>query len=554
VTKGGSTLNITGTTWNPDNASAALQMIRRQYHDTSGINGRIQLNSAAQGKLTGDIFNLGIGAASSPFLQAATLAADFGNFDSQFDVSQPDASAADTALDAKVSVGYTNLAIFERQNLIGVLNELIGSVFGWYGQDYRGVITFGVLDVSGIASATPDHYLPQKEIDEISVENLPVTFGRVSVNYEPNHTPQGEISRLVGEPERTKYSAPWGATQRSTAPSGTSYETNRPLYHLSMTEGAPRFANMTSRSFGSTTVISLANYANELVADHAPHRQIIRVRTQVDKYDWDLGEVVEITYPRFGLSGGENARIVGHALDPVNGTVELVMLRHNSPPSLAIIDEGDDDFELEEIRLLIHADTDPAVDASLFSHSITLAGGMDATNNNPKFGAGNLDAPSGTNERVEVVHASAFIFPGDFTVELWVSTGTNNCTLAGSVADSLTEGHWALIFANDGAQRIRFVHNIGAGLATLLNATTTANDAAYHHIALVRSGSTIAIYVDGVRLVSGTSSETYGTAAGITFGRASNSFNGQIDEIRVSGVAQYSGASFTAPTAAFDDP
>jgi len=83
--------------------------------------------------------------------------------------------------------------------------------------------------------------------------------------------------------------------------------------------------------------------------------------------------------------------------------------------------------------------------------------------------------------------------------------------------------------------------------------TLTAN--AWQHIAIVRSGNTWAVYVNGVSAGSGTGSSTIDCTVSGIGGSVSgaNYFNGYVDEVRITrGVARYT-ANFTPPSQAFDN-
>jgi hypothetical protein len=77
------------------------------------------------------------------------------------------------------------------------------------------------------------------------------------------------------------------------------------------------------------------------------------------------------------------------------------------------------------------------------------------------------------------------------------------------------------------------------------------------HIAMVRSNGVFSAYVNGVRdtlqvSYSGTITPASGTL--LLGSNGSNNFSGYIDDFRVTvGVARYTGASFSVPTAAFPD-
>jgi hypothetical protein len=94
-------------------------------------------------------------------------------------------------------------------------------------------------------------------------------------------------------------------------------------------EPAPA-AEMSTTIFGSDAALPIGAYADELVADAAPIRQFITAPCRLDFFDVELGEVVAIDYPRFGLSG-VNARVIGIDLDLSAGVVTLDMVRQVSP-------------------------------------------------------------------------------------------------------------------------------------------------------------------------------------------------------------------------------
>jgi hypothetical protein len=97
-----------------------------------------------------------------------------------------------------------------------------------------------------------------------------------------------------------------------------------------------------------------------------------------------------------------------------------------------------------------------------------------------------------------------------------------------------------------------------AGTAFTINLNNSISQDTWHHLAVVRSGSTFTAYVDGVSLGTGTSSaqwnySTNGTFVGRFGGVTAYEWPGYIDDLRITkGVARYT-ANFTAPTKAFPD-
>lgn len=333
ATRGGATLDITGTTYN--NPFTTTRFRRTRYLDTTSVNGRIQLSQAPEARLTLDVLNLPADFdPAAPFALAAALALAYGNVGSASEIDAAAAAAADVALAAKVDTGYTTLVVRDRENLWDVLDRLVREHFGWCGDDGLGVLTFGVLDVSGLGSATPAHTISEGEIDDgVEWENLPVGASRVDVRYKRNLTPQADgLLDGVSSEDRTLYSQPYGAIQRSSSLAGSSYAANPANYHATMVEGAPiDLDTVESRRLGTAATISLEDYADEIVADQAPNLRPYRCQSGLDKYDWALGGVAGVTYPRHSLGDGRNALVLAHDIDFVGGTVGLELLAQVTP-------------------------------------------------------------------------------------------------------------------------------------------------------------------------------------------------------------------------------
>lgn len=346
LTKGGTVIIPTGNVFNPIHPGLGLIMYRQGWKDTSGINGRIQLSRPPVGRLTCDVYNAGYVSdtfsipENSHFYLAAGLMVLFGEavWPDDFEVLGSDSFiAAEVALANKVQMGYRSFAATNRMNLITVLNEILDSAFGWYSQDNLGLLVFGMVDPSGIAAATPARSMAAWECKTgLSCENVAPTVSSANVSYRPNYSPQPDgLDRLLEEPERTKYSAPYEKVQLSDAPTGTAYATNPALYHKTMTPGAPAFASINDLSFSypsfGVTPVDLSQYANEIVQDRRPNLKVLKTTSGIDKYNWRLGEVISLTYPRFGFDAGRNVRLIGIGVDLLGGKVDLTFLTYVAP-------------------------------------------------------------------------------------------------------------------------------------------------------------------------------------------------------------------------------
>ncbi len=146
----------------------------------------------------------------------------------------------------------------------------------------------------------------------------------------------------------------------------------------------------------------------------------------------------------------------------------------------------------------------------------------------------------------------------NFTFEGWIrpaNTGTNYHIMSITGA----EGRWGVSFYQNGttlriyASNSYPTWNIFSGVSL---GTVAANT--WYHISIVRLGSTWYGSLNGTITTVGTSSATLDISGDIDIGAfVSNfagieSFNGHIDEVRISNTARYT-ANFTAPTTPFQN-
>jgi hypothetical protein len=151
------------------------------------------------------------------------------------------------------------------------------------------------------------------------------------------------------------------------------------------------------------------------------------------------------------------------------------------------------------------------------------------------------------NDYLSVAYNSAFAFPGNFTVEFWVNFSAHG-NYAGMVAccQSASITGWQVIF-NSSSNNILVEYTGGSFISS---AVVPPNQ--WNHIALVRSGSSIVLYLNGVSVGTATSSATFdsGSSSLLIGVERTPSFytTGYISNVRiVKGTAVYT-AAFTPPT------
>jgi len=199
-------------------------------------------------------------------------------------------------------------------------------------------------------------------------------------------------------------------------------------------------------------------------------------------------------------------------------------------------------------------------DSCASPNTVTAHGAVQISTAHPKFGASG--AFDGAGSYLTTPHATPLNLVGvDFTIEGWfyptsLTSGNMDVVNKDGVAGtsysqydlSITSAGKLFAWLGNG----NGTSNPGTGYT----GTTTITLNAWHHFALVKSGSTCLGFVDGAQEWSAPAATMYDGGKPLYVGYqngqpASTYFNGYIDELRITkGVARYT-APFTPPTAAF---
>lgn len=152
---------------------------------------------------------------------------------------------------------------------------------------------------------------------------------------------------------------------------------------------------------------------------------------------------------------------------------------------------------------------------------------------------------------------SRFSFSGDFTIEGWFYFTRNDVGNQGLISTCTTgdQTGWILVVGND--NRLYFYATSGYGWQIGMVSSQGIPINQWIHIAVVRNSSSIKMYQNGIEIASANSSIniTGGTIINIGsyayFSNGRKSFQGYMDEIRISkDIARYTGA-FTPPNESF---
>jgi hypothetical protein len=172
-----------------------------------------------------------------------------------------------------------------------------------------------------------------------------------------------------------------------------------------------------------------------------------------------------------------------------------------------------------------------------------------------KYGTGSI-AFDGTGDYLTIPFSQNFVFgAGNWTVELWVYL--NSTGRQGFVAledNNGTNVPWEI--GLNASNKFRALVQTSGG-QVVIDGTTTPSTSTWYHIAAVRNGATVTLYVNGTSEATGSVStnalvaETNSVYVGqYAYGFQ---FNGYIDDLRITkGIARYV-QNFTPPTSQLQD-
>lgn len=246
-------------------------------------------------------------------------------------------------------------------------------------------------------------------------------------------------------------------------------------------------------------------------------------------------------------------------------TLALLGLSAGATSTIRVRVSSDND---EYTRVLLHMDgadasttfTDSAAGATA-THTWTASGNAQIDTAASKFG-GASGLFDGTTDYISTPdHADLSLGSGDWTIDGWfrceAAGGTNRGMICHSDA-SLTAAGTAIYLRRDTINRIVVSVSNGSGFAIVAGTTefTDALNTGWHHFAVVRTGDELRLFVDGTEegssAFTGSVPDVSETLYVGAFRGGALSWQGWLDEIRISvGIARWT-SSFTPPLAAAD--
>jgi len=217
---------------------------------------------------------------------------------------------------------------------------------------------------------------------------------------------------------------------------------------------------------------------------------------------------------------------------------------------------GDPDYT--SVTLLLHLDgtngSTTITDNSTPPKTLTAQGNAQISTAQSKAGFGGASLLlDGTGDYLSGTDAGFAFGTGNFTVELMVypvGTGSYKTLIATRNGGGAFTDRWTI---GVGPSQEAFIYTNGF-IVTTSNSVLPANT--WTNIAVTRSGTDVKIFINGTQSGStGTNSQnlTYSTLGVGANSDGVDSFNGYIDEVRITkGIARYT-ANYTAPVAPFLD-
>jgi len=167
----------------------------------------------------------------------------------------------------------------------------------------------------------------------------------------------------------------------------------------------------------------------------------------------------------------------------------------------------------------------------------------------------------GNSSHISIPNSSEFDFGmGDFTIEVSAAVTSTYGAIIGrhTWPGSFNAGSDFLLYGQSNGM-LWFFANTSTGTVLLQDMMPTPTDGKFHHYAIVRSGSSFTVYVDGVAKGSASNTGALSFTPGLPImtnvwqGDAGSGFNGQFDELRITkGIARYK-QNFVPPTRAYPD-
>lgn len=222
------------------------------------------------------------------------------------------------------------------------------------------------------------------------------------------------------------------------------------------------------------------------------------------------------------------------------------------------------DPHIDKVSVLLHGDgangSSTITNNAPAAKAISVIGSTTVSSASSMFGGSSIKFPGLASAYLSMPRdESVTLGTSDFTIETWFNR-TAQSTVAPSLFSNFSSwGAGALgIMAGHATNDVNRYQVYGNGVGTpLINSIATITTGVWQHIALVRIGGTLTLYVNGLNNGSAnvTGINFTGIGSTVTIGMSLDSpsityLNGYLDDYRITkGIGRYTG-NFTVPSAA----
>lgn len=195
----------------------------------------------------------------------------------------------------------------------------------------------------------------------------------------------------------------------------------------------------------------------------------------------------------------------------------------------------------DSVSLLLDFEGD-FTDKSKNNRTVTANGSASISSSQYKYGSSSLYL-DGSNSYLTV--SGDFSQTGDFTLECWIYvTNTAGVKIICCIGNEASErGSLYLTGSTLGYD------TYSTGTPDFTGGTVSAN--VWNHVALVRSGTAVTLYLNGTSVGTGSKSGTLGNSSGLSIGSTNptdaNDFSGYVDDFCLTSYARYT-SNFTPPS------
>jgi len=336
---------------------------------------------------------------------------------------------------------------------------------------------------------------------------------------------------------------------------GYETETTRGYIVYLNSDSTLHFAYSTNGSNNTDTSMG----SHGIVANEWTHLAVVRNGSTITGYinGSALGTTInigssDIYYPTSG-----NVRIGSDGTNALAGYISNIRLVNGTAVYTSNFTPSTSPLTAITNTKLLTCQSNRFVDNSTSAHTITITGTHKVTPFSPFKNDDARDITTdggsgyfgGSGDYLSIADDASFtIGSSDFTAECWVypTASPNKPLIFGQWSDPYS---WVIQLSNDGNRYARMIFHDGNFQDTVTSTPLALN--AWSHLAIVKSGSTATLYVNGVSVGTDTVGTLTDSSSALTIGAFANGdfpFQGSIADARlVVGTAVYT-SDFTPPT------